>query len=586
MATGNPVLSSRGLGLERPAPRWVYRPVDDELAGRLRRELDLSPLMARILVSRGFHDSAQIEDYLNPALAKTHDPFLLKDMSPAVERIMAALEKGETICVYGDYDVDGITSTALLQCVFEFLGAEIETYIPHRMSEGYGLGAEAVRKLASRGVKLLITVDNGTTATEEVALANSLGVDVIVTDHHQVDATLPPALALINPNQPDCAYPFKDLCGVGVAFKLAHALLKKAAKDPEAAKEFLKNLLDFVALGTVSDVVALRDENRCFVRHGLARLRASPRMGLLAMMVGAGLDPDDIEAGKLGFTLAPRINAAGRTEHADYALELLLATEETRAKELAGLLERFNDDRRKIEREITAEAFEMIDPERDGPVIVLAREDWHQGVVGIVAARVMERYHRPAIVLSIDGDLAKGSARSIRGFDIRAALEHCRDHLGQFGGHPMAAGLQLKAGSVGDLRRALCEHADRVIKAEDLLPRINIDTTAEAKDLTAQNIEALEAFKPFGAANPRPVLAIEDLRLVEEPKILRDAHLKLRLSGPDGISISAIGFSMAHRAEDLSRPHGRLKLAAVPFINRWRGLNRVELELKDFTLAD
>jgi len=566
----------------RPAPRWEYRASDDALAERLRTECGLSPMVARVYAARGMTSQNEITAFTEPALADTHDPMLLLGMEAAIDRIERAVRAKEPIWIYGDYDVDGVTSTATLKCAFDFLKYPVNTYIPHRLDEGYGLRKEAVRTLAGRGAKLIITVDNGTTAVEEVALANSLGVDVVVTDHHEPGAEgMPEAFALINPKQPGCTYPFKDLCGVGVAFKVAHALLRKMSPNPAAAKEFLKSLLDFVALGTVADVVSMTGENRCFVTHGMRLLRSGGRPCFRTMFEIIGTNVETMEAGSLGYTLAPRLNAAGRTDRAEIALELLLASDPTRTRELSVMLNNFNDDRRRIEGDITEEALSLIDEDSDSPIIVVDQEGWHLGVVGIVASRILERYHRPTIVLGVDNGSAKGSARSIRGFDIHAALGACSEYLDQFGGHTMAAGLRLKSDKIPAFRKAICEYTRALITPADLVPVLRIDARATADDLTRNAVESLEALGPFGPGNAKPMIHVEGLSLVEEPRILKERHLKLHLTGQDGTSFHAIGFSMAERAPELRMGTSAMHIVGTPTINHWRGSSRVEFEMKD-----
>jgi single-stranded-DNA-specific exonuclease len=568
-----------------PEARWEFRPADPERARRVQSAAGVPPLVARILDARGLESPEDVQEFLAPTLAGIHDPFLLKDMDAAVERVQAAIGRGESICVYGDYDVDGITATAIMKSTFAFLDVPCETYIPHRMTEGYGLRPESVRLLAERGVRLLITVDNGMTAHEAVDEANALGMDVIVTDHHQPNGPSPRALAVINPKQADCCYPFDELCGAGLAFKLAHALLRRASKDPDAARAFLKDLLDLVAVGTVADVAPLIGENRTLVAHGLRILREGRRLGMRSLM---DLLPfsGEINSDNLGFTLAPRINAAGRTEHADYALELLLSGDPRQARDLAGLLDRFNEDRRKIESDITAEALSLIDEDSSDPIIVIEQEGWHQGVVGIVASRLLDRYHRPSIVLGIEGDIAKGSARSISGFNMHAALSACSAHLLQFGGHTMAAGLTLKRADIPSFRESLQQYAHSVLREEDMARRIFIDTSATPSEITLETVEQLDRLRPFGAANPKPLIAIDGLGLLEEPRVLKERHLKLRLGSADGIALDAIAFGMAPRRDRLLRNRSTLRVAASLTINNWGGRSRVELELKDFKSGD
>lgn len=526
----------------------------------------------------------ELNAFLYPSLAATHDPHLLKGMGAAVDRIERALLADESICIYGDYDVDGITATAIVKLTFDFLGADVATYIPHRLNEGYGLHKDAIGRLAERGVKLIVTVDNGITALDEIRTANELGLDVVVTDHHQPERALPPAVAVVNPNQPGCEYPFSELCGAGVAFKLCHALLKRLAPDAETSRPFLTSLLDLVALGTVADVVPLVGENRVFVHHGLRIMRETPRLGLDAMLKKIKGAQDSITADRLSYTIAPRLNAAGRTDRADYALDLLLSEDAHQAAELAQLLESFNEERRKIEAETVAEALAKIDENSDDPVIVVGGEDWHPGVVGIVASRLVSKYHRPAIVFGIEDDEARGSARSIKGFNLHRALEECRDSLTTFGGHPMAAGLSLSASRIPEFREAIQRYARGVLTEERLTPTLSIDATADPEEITIENVLGLDRLRPFGEENPRPVFAIEGLMLTEEPRVLKEAHLKLRLTTPKGRRISAIGFSQAWRYDALTKGGGKLRIAATPTINTWGGRSQAELEIADIKI--
>ncbi len=565
--------------------RWEVTEEDPEATGRLSNGGGVSPLLARILAARGFRDHAAVERFLHPSLAHTHDPDRLRDMEEAVERLRLALERREGICIYGDYDVDGITATAILVSALKFVGAQVRPYIPHRLNEGYGLQVEALRSLAADGTRLIVAVDNGVTALEEVEAAVRLGMEVIIVDHHEPGPTLPAALAVINPKRPDCPYPFKDLCAAGLAFKVAHALLRRLRPNVPEAKEHLKSLLDFVALGTVADVVALVDENRCFVTYGLERMRAGARPGLKSLFDVSQVDARAVDARELAFKIAPRLNAAGRTDHAVYALDLLLCREGAPARELARLLDRFNSDRRDLEDEMTQEALDLIDEAEEQPVIIVEHERWHHGVVGIVASRLLDQYYRPTIVLGVEGEWAKGSARSVEGFDLVAAFQACRDHLEQFGGHAMAAGLRLRSSAIAAFRRAIGAYARATLDPRRLVRPLRIDTRADPEDITTKNVEALERMGPFGAGNPKPLLEIEGYSLLEEPievKGRKTPHLKLRLGDGAGGSIWAIGFSLGSRIGELRRRHRRLRLAATPFINTWGGKPRVELELRDF----
>lgn len=567
---------------QRPPAIWKVRAADSSVVDRLQSEGGFSPLVARVMAARGYESAEAAADFLEPALAKAHDPLTLGPMASALERIAKAIDSEEAIWIFGDYDVDGITATAILKTTFEFLGVSVRTYIPHRLTEGYGLSVVAIEKIAKQGAGLIITVDNGISAIEEIEAAAGLGIDVIVTDHHQPGPVLPGACAVLNPHLSDANYPFLDLAGVGVSFKLCHAILKDRGVEPERARPFLRSLLDLVALGTVADSVPLTGENRIFVAHGMNVLRTTTRPGLRSLMDLMNLDAKSLKAGNLAFSFAPRLNAPGRTDRAEYALELLLATQPSEARELAILLDQMNDERRRIEADITDEALAMVEEEKDDPVLVLAQDGWHQGVVGIVASRLIERYYRPSIVLSVEDDWAKGSARSIKGFDMHAALEHCQEHLERFGGHKMAAGLRLKTDRLDEFREAIHDYARSILQPEDLAPKVHLDATVDSADITLESVEQLSMLEPFGMANPKPLVAIEDLQLVEEPQVLKGKHLKMRLVAPDGRSFWAIGFSMGDRVSELNHRGGTLRLAANPFINRWGGRKKLELELKDF----
>ncbi len=565
-----------------PKRRWERAKVDPARLTRLLNSGRYTPLLSKILAARGFDTHDEIDAFMNPSLGALSDPFLLKGMTEAVERIAAALKREEPIYIFGDYDVDGVTATAILRSVFDFLCVPVGVYIPHRLNEGYGMRAESVRSIAERGAKLIITVDNGITAHEAIEAARVAGVDVIISDHHEPGETLPSAYAVINPKQDGCGYPFKELCGAGVAFKLAHGILKKCAPDANSAKEFLKSLLDFAALGTVADVVPLRGENRCFVTHGLNLIREGRRQGFRSLFEVIGSDPKTLNAGSVSFTIVPRLNAAGRTEHAMSALDLLLADEPARARELSSQLNRLNDERRRIELDIVEEAMGMIDEEEDSPVIVLAQEGWHLGVVGIVASRVLDKYHRPVIVLGMDGDEAKGSARSIPGFDMHAALGACAEHLEQFGGHTMAAGLRIRSENLPAFRSAIHAYARETTDTRILSPALTMDAVATPEDITLDNAISLEGLAPFGAENPRALLEIEGFSLAEEPRVLKEKHLKLRLCAPDGRIVQGIGFGLGERASELKMGLCKLRLAASLSINDWNGRRTAELEIKDF----
>lgn len=568
--------------LDPSRTRWLYRELDAGAARRLTKELGVAPLVARILASRELTAPETVRAFYSPGLSQMHDPMQMKGMERAVKRIAQALRMKERILIFGDYDVDGITSTVILMNALRELGGDVDYYIPHRFEEGYGLNIDALEKFAAEGNPLVITVDCGITSVAEAARAKELGLDLIVTDHHEPGDELPGALAIVNPRQPGCPYPFKGLCGAGVAFKLAHALFREHHPDSGKAPESLKALLDLVTLGTVADVVPLQDENRALVNYGLTQLTESDRHGVESLKRHAGFKGGAVTADTVGFLLGPRLNAAGRTEHAFFGVELLMAENRAEADRLAQKLEQFNRERRAIEQDILDEALEMAAEYASERVIVLEQDGWHQGVLGIVASRIKERFHKPAIMIGVDNDLAKGSARSIEGFDMHAALTHCAGHLVKYGGHKMAAGLTVESVNIGAFREAINAYAHEYMDEESLRPLLWIDAQGSGEDISAQTVEQLDRLAPYGAANPKPVIAFEGMALLEPPRILKDRHLKLRLSDGHGNCISALGWGMANRAPELENLRGRIRAAGALYLNNWNGQSNVELELKDF----
>ena len=565
-----------------PAPRWELRPQNPACAALLEREAHLPPLVARILAARGHLGCDSALAFLAPSLQHTHDPFAMRGIPEAVARIAAALAARESIWIYGDYDVDGVTATSILHLTLAELGAAPDYYIPHRVTEGYGLNDDALRHIAAEGARLVVTVDCGITACAQAELAAELGLDLIITDHHQPGPALPRAAAVVNPNQPDCAYPFKGLAGAGVAFKLAHALLKRLHPDPAAAHAFLKGLLDLVALGTVADIVPLEGENRALVHHGLAALRATRRPGLVSLFASASLTREKLNCGTIGFALGPRLNAAGRTEHAYFGAELLLTLDSARASDLAGQLEHFNLNRRRIEQEILDEALTLAEPYAADRVIVVEQHGWHHGVLGIVASRLLARFYRPVLVLSIEGDSARGSARSVAGFDLHAALTACGEHLIRYGGHKMAAGLELTVENIPAFRQAINAHAAAAMDESTLQPVLTIDTIATPADLTPATVKALEKLAPHGQNNPKPIVAIKNCTLLERPRILKEKHLKLTLCTESGTTLAALGWNMAEKATELNALVGKpISIAGSLTLNVWNGRESVEMELKD-----
>ncbi len=517
-------------------------------------------------------------------LRHLRSPFELADMEPAVDRVLRALRSGEKVCIYGDYDVDGVSSTAILVETFRWLGAEPAIVIPHRFREGYGMNTARVEEVAASGVTLIVTVDNGISALEPISRAAQLGVDVVVTDHHlSAEQGLPPAVAIVNPNRDDAAYEHGRLCGAGVAFKFAHALLKAADQPESRAKAFLLGLLDLVALGTVADMVPLLGENRVLARHGLAALQETKRPGLLALLRNAGHRNRTVGPDTVGFVIGPRLNAAGRCGDAMPALRLLLTRDQGEAASLAADLERLNRERRKIEEDILTASLSEADrtlADSPGHTLVVGGQGWHLGVVGIVAARLTERYDVPAIVLGIDEEgLAKGSARSVPGFDIHEALTACEEHLETYGGHANAAGLRLRADALPDFRSAINEYAENVFTGLDRSRVVVADTELQPGEIGWDLQRDLERMQPFGEGNPAPQFLVRGVQAVYRPRIVGKNHLRLRV-GANGGTWDAIGFSRGHLKE-LFESSAPADLMVHLTVNEFNGQRRLEFGLLD-----
>lgn len=532
-----------------------------------------------MLINRGLTTPEAAHAFLTPGRGQIHDPFRLKGMREAVDLIRARLRAGGPIMIYGDYDADGVTATATLVLALRALGAEVAYYIPDRFSEGYGLNAGALRAIRERGYDFVVTVDTGVAAVAEAQLARELGITLVVTDHHEPGPVLPDVPALVNPRQPHCPYPFKGLAGAGVAFKLALALEAPNVWD----------LLDIVTLGTVADLMPLVDENRSIVREGLALLGRTRRPGLHALMQVAGVQPP-VTAGHVGFALGPRINALGRMSTAEAGVELLLTEDPDRAMELARRLDAENRARQEIEAAILEEALAQaaaLPPEEREYALVLAGEGWHHGVVGICASRVLEVYHRPTVLLSVEGDEVRGSARSIPGFHIQRALLQMADLFTRFGGHAAAAGLSLRGRDlVPELRRRLNRLAAEWLQPEDLVPEQRVDAFVPLDQIDERLIAELADLEPFGLGNPAPVLATEGLRVVEGRAIGREGqHLKLFLQPGDGglpAPVEAVGWNMAPVMPEPGQP---IAVAYQPEINTYMGRSRIQLVLKDMKAA-
>lgn len=575
--------------LASPAPRWLHRgkelgPPNPAAVSALVVELSLPEPICRLLVMRGCADAETARRFLRPRLEQLHDPYALAGMREAVARILLALDRHEKILVHGDYDVDGVCSTALYTRVLRQLGADVEAFVPHRVTDGYDLGRAGLARAAEVGATLILTGDCGIVAHDAVAAAAAAGIDVVVTDHHTPDPALPPALAVVNPHRADCTYPEKTLCGAGVAFKVCQALAQERGLD----KTWLWYQLDLVALATVADLVPLTGENRVLVRYGLKVLRDSRNPGVRALVRAAGLEEQgELAAGHVSHILGPRINAAGRLGDAAEGVSLLLCEDETEAARLAQGMETSNRERQSVDRDILAQALARLereyDPERDY-VVVLAGEGWHPGVIGIVASRVVERVHRPTVLIALNGGPhARGSARSIRPFHLFDAIAECSGMLVRFGGHKYAAGLDIAPERIEEFRAALNEVAHRTLTPKDLVPEVEVDLDLALADANAELLRFLRHFGPFGAGNPSPVLAVRGARVVGKPKLVGDGHIKVELA-QSGARLTAIGFRMADR---LPRIAG-CDLVDVAFQlqeNTWNGRTELQARLVDVRKA-
>jgi len=566
---------------------WDHLACDDARASALAADLGLEPAIGRLLLLRGLADPDEARRFLHPALDHLHDPFLLTDMDRAVERLVRALGARERVAVHGDYDVDGITATVILRRTLEMLGGDVVHFVPERVRDGYGLNVPAIERLAAEGVGLIVSVDCGIRGIEAADRARELGVDLIVTDHHEPDEELPRALAVINPKRPGCPYPDKDLAGVGVAFKLVHALCRRLEKE-----QWVPGFLKLAAIGTLADVVPVLGENRVIARLGLDQLSRGPhKAGLRALIEAAGLAGKTIDGYHVSFMIAPRVNAAGRMSTPDIALRLLLASDDSmldEARALAAQLNAENERRQAEERAVVAEAKRLVDHDPEvgaRSVIVVSGDGWHQGVIGIVASKLVDAYHRPAIVLSTDGDEAHGSCRSIPGFDMLAGLEACAPMLVRFGGHKMAAGLTMERGRIRDLRHAIANWADDRLTPDDLRPRLRIDGRLRFREITPRLMDGLRRLAPFGIGNPRPTFWTPGTQVADGPRRLKERHLSMSLR-QDGVAFRGLFWRAAERAAAIEAARSGLDVAYAVDQNTFNGTTYLELTLADVRAAE
>ncbi len=552
--------------------KWECNKFDDETIEKFANENNISKLLAKVLLNRGFKE--KVQKFLYPKLEELYDPFLMNDMDVAVQRIIEAYETKEKVTIYGDYDVDGITSISVLKSFLTELGMDVEHYLPSRLEEGYGLNNEAVKKVAEQSTKLLITVDCGISAYNEVEYAKELGMEVIVTDHHECPEKLPRALAVLDPKREDSTYPFSSLAGVGVSFKLIQALSYRLNLD---RKRYLK-YLDVVCLGTVADIVPLVDENRIIVTYGLILMKQTRKVGLQELIKASGYSK--IDSTTISFGLAPRLNACGRMGKADLALELILTQDRAEAQKIALELNEINKERQEVEKKIISDAIEIIERDKlyENGVIVVGNENWHHGVIGIVASKITETYYKPSILICMENGKGKGSGRSIEGFDLHGALTECEDLLEKFGGHEMAIGLSIYESNILKLREKLCSIAIEN-KIDELQPVVKIDAEVNSDDISFETIRDLEKLEPFGESNPSPIFMYKNLKVDSVRALSNGKHLRLVLKD-NNFKYDAIAFNMGDKRLSIEIGN-KVDIAHSLEINHFNNTDKIQFNLKD-----
>lgn len=564
--------------------KWVVADeVHVEEAQKLADQFSIPFIAAKILCSRGIVAPEQAQKFLNPSLKDLFDPFIMHGMKEGVERAIQALKTNEKIMIYGDYDVDGITSAALMFLVLNRLGANVSYYLPNRLVEGYGISEDGLEEAVKRNIDLLISVDCGITAIQEVEIARSKGIDCLITDHHEPGVELPKADVIINPKLDSEDMPGHEMSAVGVAYKFAQALYRKLGQDETE----LEQHLDLVALGTAADIVPLTDENRILTKFGLDQLAKTNKPGLKALIFIAGVMGHKIGTGQVVFILAPRINAVGRLGDAQKAVKLLTTKDEIQANAIARVLNAENKKRKDLDIQTLNEALEQIGSRvnlKNDRAIVLSSIGWHQGVIGIVASRLVERFNRPTVMIAIDGNEGKGSARSIPGFHLYEALRECDQYLMRYGGHKYAAGLSIDPSKIDIFREKLNQVSARILTDDDLIPKLSIDAELELEDVTEDLVAVLEKFAPFGPQNMRPVFVTYQVEVVGTPHIVGANHLKFNVRRSDKI-FDCIGFNMG---EFINQMHTRpvyVDIAYVLEFNYWNGSNKIQLRMKDMRLS-
>jgi len=564
---------------------WKFQHPDPQLVNKLRAEFKSTEIIARVLANRGIDSLDSSQDFFNPRLTQMHDPFLMQSMEKAVEQILKNINDKNTILIYGDYDVDGTTGASMLHLALTELGAITIPYIPNRAVEGYGLSKNGIDIAHKHHAKLIITCDCGINAFEAVEYANSLDIRVIITDHHIPEKTLPVAVAVLNPKRIDCKYPFKDLCGGGVAFKLISALVEKMNKPVETVNKYL----DLVTLGTCADMVKIKGENRIIVKHGLQQIVNGTKKGITELLKLAGLNNKQLSVGQVVFGIAPKINAAGRIGDANRAVELLTTTDEIKAKSLANELFQENTKRQNIQQEVVDAAFNMIHANIDlknERAIVLAGNDWHAGVIGIVASRVKEEYHRPTIIISYDENgIGKGSARSIFGLDLYTALVNSSKHLIDFGGHAMAAGLTIQKDSFSAFKKQFLKYVNDAIDDEQLIKSINLEGLLKLKDIDSRFMDFINKLAPYGPGNMRPNFASKDVEIVGNPRVVGNGDHIIFKVRQGYKTISAVGFNMSEHYDKLIKGR-QIDIAYVVEVNEWQGRESVQLNIRDIKMSE
>ena len=554
--------------------KWEVKVNKNNEIDRISEKFKLGKLVSSALSKKELTDE-EIEVFLDPTRNDFHDPFEMPDMEKAVERILKAIKNKEKTIIYGDYDVDGITSSSILKRFFKDIDFDVDVYIPNRLDEGYGLNDEAIKSIKDNEYSLIITVDCGITAIDEVKLANSLGIDVVVTDHHEPGEVLPDAIAVVDCKRKDNKYPFRELAGCGVAFKLAMAISKKLKLDEASYLKYI----DIACVGTIADIVPLCDENRVICKLGFMLLKQTKIIGLKILLESIGYKK--LDSTTISFGVAPRINACGRMGHEKEALDLFLTNDIIEARKIVEKLNEYNNDRQQIEKKIFEEAKELVEEnkEKDNSMIIVGKEKWHHGVIGIVASKITELFYKPSILYSIDDDYAKGSGRSIQGFDLHEALEKSKKYIKQFGGHSMAVGVTLEKDKIELFKKAMNEYAKKC-NLEELIPLIEVEDVISIKDLNNKEVEDLYLLEPYGEGNSKPIYQINNVKINSKRSISEGKHLKLTITDERERMIDCIGFNMGELTNDYVIGD-KIDLVGTLEINSYMGVDKVQINLKD-----